>query len=124
VASIGADLIIMGHVGRRAVSFLPGQADVRCHNLAPSLAHAWPTVMTTLPLPRSAHALNGQHRANTFLAGLGDEALATLMPGQEWLGSFGVEGVLTMLIFAAIGDVLYRQHKNNLRFTQEREKKM
>jgi len=51
----------------------------------------------------------GNTNANTLLAGLGGGAFVTLTPGQEWLSSFGVEGVLMMVIFGLIGYVLYRR---------------
>lgn len=55
----------------------------------------------------------GNTIANTLLVGTGPTAapgsgFVALTPGQAWLGSFGVEGVLMMAIFALIGGVLYR----------------
>ncbi len=56
----------------------------------------------------------GNTVANTLLAGLGGQAFVTLSPGQEWLSSFGVEGALMMVIFGAVGYLLYRQRKNGI----------
>lgn len=54
----------------------------------------------------------GNTIANTLLAGLGGGAFVTLTPGQEWLSSFGVEGVLMMGIFGVVGYGLYRRRKD------------
>ncbi|MCB0096136.1 MAG: CPBP family intramembrane metalloprotease, partial [Caldilineaceae bacterium] len=53
----------------------------------------------------------GNTLANTLLAGLSNPENAdragfvTLLPGKEWLSSFGVEGALMMLIFGVVGTV-------------------
>ena len=40
--------------------------------------------------------------ANTLLLGF-----VTFVPGRAWLGSFGIEGVLMMVVFAVVGGWLY-----------------
>lgn len=46
----------------------------------------------------------GNTIANTLLTGF-----IVLVPGREWFSSFGVEGLLMMLIFGLIGSYLYLQ---------------
>lgn len=46
----------------------------------------------------------GNSLANTLLAG----GFVTLLPGREWLGSFGVEGVLMIAIAGVMGTLLFR----------------
>lgn len=51
---------------------------------------------------------------NTLANGL-LTTIVVLVPGREWLGSFGVEGALMMIIFAVVGERLYhtrREHAN------------
>lgn len=52
---------------------------------------------------------------NTLANGL-LTTIVVLVPGREWLGSFGVEGALMMIIFAVVGERLYharREHKGS-----------
>jgi membrane protease YdiL (CAAX protease family) len=60
----------------------------------------------------------GNTFANTLLIGTAGEGFVSFVPGKEWLGSFGVEGVLMIAIFALLGGYLYKkrldQQKNNL----------
>lgn len=49
----------------------------------------------------------GNSLANTLLSG----GFVTLAPGREWLGSFGVEGVLMIGIAALVGLGLYRARR-------------
>lgn len=77
-----------------------------------------------LALACGTHALGGQHRGQPLLAGLGGGAFVTLTPGQEWLSSFGVEGLLMMVIFGAVGYLLYRRRKDISPIAQARVKKM
>ena len=51
----------------------------------------------------------GNTIANTLLAGFAGAGFVSLLPGKEWLGSFGVEGVLMIALFALLGGVLYWQ---------------
>lgn len=57
----------------------------------------WPAVL----MHWSANTL-----ANTLLSGF-----VIFAPGRAWLGSFGIEGVLMMIIFAVVGGWLYRQRR-------------
>jgi membrane protease YdiL (CAAX protease family) len=49
----------------------------------------------------------GNTFANTLLAGFAGEGFVSFVPGKEWLGSFGVEGVLMIAFFGLLGGVLY-----------------
>jgi membrane protease YdiL (CAAX protease family) len=49
----------------------------------------------------------GNTLANTLLAGFAGAGFVSLVPGKEWLGSFGVEGVLIIILFGLLGGVLY-----------------
>jgi membrane protease YdiL (CAAX protease family) len=53
----------------------------------------------------------GNTFANTLLTGFAGEGFASLVPGREWLGSFGVEGVLVITVFALLGFVLYLKRR-------------
>lgn len=58
----------------------------------------------------------GNTIANTLLIGAASGSVpgagyVAFTPGRAWLGSFGVEGVLMMVIFALIGGVLYRTRR-------------
>ena len=53
----------------------------------------------------------GNTIANTLLTGFAGIGFVALLPGKEWLGSFGVEGVLMIALFALLGGVLYRQRR-------------
>ena len=49
----------------------------------------------------------GNTFANTLLAGFAGDGFVSLIPGKEWLGSFGVEGLLVIVLFGLLGSVLY-----------------
>ena len=53
----------------------------------------------------------GNTIANTLLAGFAGAGFISLVAGKEWLGSFGVEGVLMIALFALLGGVLYRKRR-------------
>jgi membrane protease YdiL (CAAX protease family) len=53
----------------------------------------------------------GNTFANTLLAGFASEGFVSLVPGKEWLGSFGVEGVLVIILFGLLGSVLYLKRR-------------
>jgi membrane protease YdiL (CAAX protease family) len=53
----------------------------------------------------------GNTIANTLLAGFAGEGFVRLAPGKEWLGSFGVEGVLMIALFGLLGSVLYLRRR-------------
>lgn len=52
----------------------------------------------------------GNSLANTLLSG----GFVSLVPGKEWLGSFGVEGVLMIAISGLLGLGLYRARRTSL----------
>ena len=54
----------------------------------------------------------GNTIANTLLAGFAGAGFISLLPGKEWLGSFGVEGVLMIALFALFGSVLYLKRQD------------
>ena len=49
----------------------------------------------------------GNTLANTLLTGFAGDGFVAFVPGKEWLGSFGVEGVLMIAVFALLGGILY-----------------
>ncbi|MGD9001677.1 MAG: hypothetical protein PVF04_03350 [Anaerolineae bacterium] len=49
----------------------------------------------------------GNTFANTLLSGSAGEGFVSFVPGREWLGSFGVEGVMMIAFFGVLGGVLY-----------------
>jgi membrane protease YdiL (CAAX protease family) len=53
----------------------------------------------------------GNTYANTLLTGFAGEGFVSLVLGKEWLGSFGVEGVLVIAIFGLLGSVLYLKRR-------------
>ena len=53
----------------------------------------------------------GNTVANTLLTGFAGEGSVALVPGKEWLGSFGVEGVLMIALFGLLGSVLYLKRR-------------
>jgi membrane protease YdiL (CAAX protease family) len=62
----------------------------------------WPAVLM--------HGI-GNVLSNTLFSSLNGEPFVTLVPGREWLGSFGIEGVLMIMLFALLGGILYlRRH--------------
>ena len=53
----------------------------------------------------------GNTFANTLLTGFAGEGFVSFVPGKEWLGSFGVEGVLMIAFFGLLGSILYRRRR-------------
>jgi membrane protease YdiL (CAAX protease family) len=53
----------------------------------------------------------GNTFANTLLTGAGGQGFVSFVPGKEWLGSFGVEGVLMIALVGILGGVLYRKRR-------------
>ncbi len=53
----------------------------------------------------------GNTFANTLLIGSAGEEFVSFVPGKEWLGSFGVEGVLVIVLFGLLGGVLYLKRR-------------
>jgi membrane protease YdiL (CAAX protease family) len=53
----------------------------------------------------------GNTLANTLLTGFAGGGFVALVPGMEWLGSFGVEGVLVIALFGLLGGVLYLRRR-------------
>jgi len=53
----------------------------------------------------------GNTFANTLLTGFAGEGFVSLVPGKEWLGSFGVGGVFVIAIFGLLGAVLYLKRR-------------
>ena len=53
----------------------------------------------------------GNTFANTLLTGFAGEGFVSLVPGKEWLGSFGVGGVFVIAIFGLLGSVLYLKRR-------------
>ena len=53
----------------------------------------------------------GNTYANTLLTGSAGEEFVTFVLGKEWLGSFGVAGVLVIALFGLLGGVLYLKRR-------------
>ncbi|HSR33283.1 MAG TPA: CPBP family intramembrane glutamic endopeptidase [Anaerolineae bacterium] len=53
----------------------------------------------------------GNTFANTLLVGYAGDGFVALVPGKEWLGSFGVEGVFIIAFFGLLGCILYLQRR-------------
>ena len=53
----------------------------------------------------------GNTFANTLLTEFDGEEFVSFVPGKEWLGSFGVEGVLVIAFFGLLGSVLYLKRR-------------
>ncbi len=56
----------------------------------------------------------GNTIANTLLSGFAGEGFVSLVPGMEWIGSFGVEGVLMIAIFGLLGGALYLKRRGQM----------
>ena len=57
----------------------------------------------------------GNTLANTLLLGFAGVGFVSLVTGKEWLGSFGVEGVVVIIIFGMLGGSLYlKRYSQNL----------
>ncbi len=54
----------------------------------------------------------GNTLANTLLTGSAGEEFVSLVPGKEWLGSFGVEGMFVIVLFGLLGSVLYMKRRS------------
>ncbi|MBE2224772.1 MAG: CPBP family intramembrane metalloprotease [Anaerolineae bacterium] len=57
----------------------------------------------------------GNTLANTLLATFAGAGFVTLLPEKAWLGSFGMEGVLMILIFGLVGGYLYMKRRRQNR---------
>jgi membrane protease YdiL (CAAX protease family) len=55
----------------------------------------------------------GNTLANTLLIGYAGGEFVSLAPGKEWLGSFGVEGVVMIVLFGLLGGALYWRRRGN-----------
>lgn len=55
----------------------------------------------------------GNTIANTLLAGFAGAGFVKLVAGKEYLGSFGVEGLLMIVLFAVLGLLLYRGRRRD-----------
>lgn len=53
----------------------------------------------------------GNTIANTLMSGFANEGFVSLVPGKEWLGSFGVEGVVMIAFFGLLGGYLYLKRR-------------
>lgn len=53
----------------------------------------------------------GNTFANTLLTGSAGEGFVSFVRGKEWLGSFGVEGILMIALFGLLGSVLYLKRR-------------
>ena len=53
----------------------------------------------------------GNTVANTLLAGSAGAAFVSFLPGKEWWGSFGVEGIMMIVLFGLLGCVLYLKRR-------------
>jgi membrane protease YdiL (CAAX protease family) len=53
----------------------------------------------------------GNTLANTLLTGFAGAGFVALVPGKEWLGSFGVEGVWVIALFGLLGGALYLKRR-------------
>lgn len=54
---------------------------------------------------------SGNTFANTLLTTFAGAGFVTLLPGRAWLGSFGMEGILMILIFGVVGGSLYMNRR-------------
>jgi len=86
-------------LGAIAASVVYGEIRLRTNSVWPAVLMHW----------------SGNTVANTLLATFAGAGFVTLVPGKVWLGSFGMEGVLMILIFSIVGGGLYikRRSKHN-----------
>lgn len=90
-------------LGTIIFSIVYGEIRIRTHSV-------WPAVLM--------HGA-GNTIVNTLLAGFAGAGFVKLVAGKEYLGSFGVEGVLMMILFAVIGLVLYRARRRETAVQQD-----
>jgi membrane protease YdiL (CAAX protease family) len=76
-----------------AIAFAVAYGEIRVRT-----GSAWPAVLM--------HWM-GNTFANTLLTGSTGEGFVSFVRGKEWLGSFGVEGVLMIAFFGLLGGALY-----------------
>ncbi len=81
--------------GALVTAVIYGEIRIRTGSVWPSVLMHW----------------TGNTIANTLLVTFAGAGFVSLVPGKEWLGSFGVEGVLMMLIFGLVGGVLYTNRR-------------
>ena len=53
----------------------------------------------------------GNTFANTLLTGFTGEGFVSFVPGKEWFGYFGTEGVFVIAIFGILGGYLYLKRR-------------
>ena len=93
-------------LGAMVTAVVYGEIRIRTNSVWPAVLMHW----------------SGNTIANTLLATFAGAGFVSLVSGKEWLGSFGVEGVLMILIFGLIGGVLYTKRRSqNKRETTELE---
>lgn len=56
----------------------------------------------------------GNTIANTLLTGFAGEGFISLVPGKEAQGSFGVEGIIMIILFGLIGAFLYAKRRQEV----------
>lgn len=82
-------------LGTTAFAAVYGEIRVRVGTVWPAVLMHW----------------TGNTVANTLLSGFAGEGFVSLVPGREWLGSFGVEGVIMIVSFGLLGGVLYASRR-------------
>jgi len=82
-------------LGAIAASVVYGEIRLRTNSVWPAVLMHW----------------SGNTVANTLLATFAGAGFVTLLPGKVWLGSFGMEGVLMILIFSIVGGGLYMNRR-------------
>lgn len=82
-------------LGAIAASVVYGEIRLRTNSVWPAVIMHW----------------SGNTVANTLLATFAGAGFVTLVPGKVWLGSFGMEGVLMILIFSIVGGGLYMNRR-------------
>lgn len=73
-------------------------------------ASVWPAVLMHW---------TGNTVANTLITGFAGAGFVSLVTGKEWLGSFGVEGVLVIALFGLLGSALYLERRGQSQTEQE-----
>jgi membrane protease YdiL (CAAX protease family) len=90
-------------MGAIIASIVYGEIRLRTNSVWPAVLMHW----------------SGNTVANTLLTTFAGAGFVTLLPGKSWLGSFGIEGILMILIFSIVGGILYinrrRQEKQQTR---------
>lgn len=94
-------------LGAMVTAVVYGEIRIRTNSVWPAVLMHW----------------TGNTVANTLLATFAGAGFVSLLSGKEWLGSFGVEGVLMILIFSLVGGYLYtkRRRQNKPQTTELEE---